>query len=113
MGAGERLGRGLIPAGGPPGAVGTHGRARSLLFGFWISLICDACLVLTWNQIQSGPGASSSSDCTHTGTQPDGRPGYMQEDLHPVPQAGDLWHLGSSDTAVFIELLYHSYFDWA
>lgn len=37
----------------------------------------------------------------------------MQEDLHPVPEAGDLWRLGALDTAVLIELLYHSYFDLA
>lgn len=63
MGAGKRLGRGLMPARLPHGEVETLGHATNILFGFRMSFIYDTYRVLTWNKrIKRGPGARSSSD---------------------------------------------------
>ena len=50
----------------PHREVETHGPAISILIGFWMSVICDTYIALTWNKrIQSGPDASISS-ANHT-----------------------------------------------
>ncbi|KAL2770309.1 small integral membrane protein 2, partial [Daubentonia madagascariensis] len=84
----RRLGRGPMPASLPHGVVeGTRGPAISILYGFWMSFICDTYIVLTWNsRIKSGPGVHASSDEPHTRTQQNRRQGHAKEDQSQVAE---------------------------
>ncbi|XP_045443737.1 small integral membrane protein 2 [Pipistrellus kuhlii] len=70
----------------PHRVVETHGHAISILFSVCTSFTCNTYIVLTWNKIKSGPGASSSSDWPHTRIPQNRRQGQVIEDQSQVQE---------------------------
>ncbi|KAL0615081.1 Small integral membrane protein 2 [Plecturocebus cupreus] len=84
MEAGERIDASQLPH----GVLETRGHAISILFGFWMSFICDTYIVLAWiSRIKGSPGVSASSDEPHARIRQSKRQGHAEEDQSQVPEA--------------------------